>query len=473
VNHGPAGPSIGIPSAKLNNWRRRGSRHVVLAVFFLLLAFASSRGEEKRPLTDADATAGRTLYLQECGACHGERGDGAGPAAQFLEPRPRDFTKRTFKIRSTDSGMPPRTDDLLRTIERGLPGSAMPAYAFLSEPERRSIAAQVLSLAGLLHEPEPPRVPAPTSPPPPTRESVAHGKQLYRDAQCDSCHGKEGKGDGPSARTLRDTDDRPIPARDLTTGVFRGGGDRLELFYRISVGMDGSPMPAFASAIDEPDRWALVDYVLSFKPGSAKRMAGDRAALEIAGRTGCRACHVLGDGRGGTIGADLRSAARKLRPEWVAEFLRHPRASGKIYPASAYRMPDVFLTPDEQRILAAYIAKLGARSRAARTADLAAADPATISRGQTIFASRCSACHSLGESKAGAGSPAGPDLTPAADRLDFDWAKSWLGEHGTTTGGASRFGQADVETVRMFVWKTSGDALAKSRLAPAKPGASN
>jgi mono/diheme cytochrome c family protein len=237
--------------------------------------------------------------------------------------------------------------------------------------------------------------------------------------------------------------------------------------------MDGSPMPAFASSIDELDRWALVDYVLSLKPGPAKRMAGDRAALEIAERTGCRACHVLGDGRGGTVGSDLRSAAQRLRPEWVAEFLRHPRAGGKIYPASAYRMPDVFLTPDEQRILAAYITKLGGRSRAARTADLAAADTQTISRGQTIFASRCSACHSLADGRAGAGSPAGPDLTPAAHRLDFDWAKRWLGEHGTTTGGASPLGQADVEAVRVFVWKTSSDALAKGRLAAAKPGESN
>jgi len=459
-----ASPSIGTSLAKLNASHRLGSRAFVHAAFLSLLVFAvPSTGEEKRLLTDADAAAGRTLYLHECSACHGERGDGAGPAAQFLEPRPRDFTKKIFKIRTTDSGMPPRTDDVLRTIERGLPGSAMPPYAFLSEPERRWAAAQVLSLAGLLHEPEPPRIPAPTSPPPPTRESVAHGKQLYRDAQCDSCHGREGKGDGPSARTLKDTDDRPIPARDLTTGMFRGGGDRLDLFYRVSVGMDGSPMPAFESSIDEPDRWALVDYVLSLKPGSAQRTAGDRAALEIAGRVGCRACHVLGDGRGGSVGPDLRASGQKLRAEWLAEFLRHPRAGGRIYPASAYRMPDVSLTGDEQRILTAYIVKLGARARAVRPPDLAAVDPRTLSRGGTIFASRCTGCHSLAETTVGSGSPAGPDLTPAADRLDLEWAKRWLDKHSAITGTASPLSQDDIAAVCAFVWKASSEALSKKR----------
>ncbi|MBI2964468.1 MAG: c-type cytochrome [Deltaproteobacteria bacterium] len=414
-------------------------------------------------MTDADAQAGRPLYLRECAACHGERGDGAGPAAEFLSPRPRDFTARVFKVRTTDSGIPPRTEDVLRTIERGFPGTAMPPFEFLTEPERRQVAAQVLALAGLLHNAEPPRLPVPASPPPTTRESVAHGKQLYRDAECFSCHGKSGKGDGPSAATLRDVDDRPIPARNLTGGLFRGGADRVDLYYRISGGMDGSPMPEFGSSIDEGDRWALVDYVLSLAAGPRRPPQGDRAALEIAERGGCRGCHVLGDGRGGALGPDLRVAGQKLRAEWLEAFLRHPRRNGQIYPSSTYPMPDMRLADDEARLLTDYVLRLGKRRRsAAAPADLGALPAPAIERGQALFAARCAACHALGGSPAGGGSSPGPDLTQAAARLDFAWAKGWIREHGKAVAGSDAPTDADLEDVRAFVWKSSGAAVASA-----------
>src|SRR5262245_2338944 len=35
--------------------------------------------------------AGRNLYMQHCIHCHGVTGDGNGPTAKFLNPRPRDY----------------------------------------------------------------------------------------------------------------------------------------------------------------------------------------------------------------------------------------------------------------------------------------------------------------------------------------------------------------------------------------------
>ena len=55
-------------------------------------------------------------------------GDGEGPAAKFLDPRPRDFTLGTFKFRTTQSGELPTNEDLFRTVSRGLPGTAMQAF---------------------------------------------------------------------------------------------------------------------------------------------------------------------------------------------------------------------------------------------------------------------------------------------------------------------------------------------------------
>src|SRR3974390_2059387 len=44
---------------------------------------------------------GRNLYMTHCQHCHGVTGDGKGPTARFLNPRPRDYRQGTFKFKST------------------------------------------------------------------------------------------------------------------------------------------------------------------------------------------------------------------------------------------------------------------------------------------------------------------------------------------------------------------------------------
>ena len=53
-------------------------------------------------------------------------GDGAGPAAAVLDPYPRDFRNGLFKYTSTAGGAKPLREDLLRTLQQGIPGTAMP-----------------------------------------------------------------------------------------------------------------------------------------------------------------------------------------------------------------------------------------------------------------------------------------------------------------------------------------------------------
>ncbi|TJW41079.1 MAG: cytochrome-c oxidase, partial [Mesorhizobium sp.] len=71
---------------------------------------------------------GREVYERRCIGCHGVNGDGNGPAATFLyKQRPRSFAAAVFKFRLTKEPLP--TDgDLLRTITRGVRGTAMPAW---------------------------------------------------------------------------------------------------------------------------------------------------------------------------------------------------------------------------------------------------------------------------------------------------------------------------------------------------------
>lgn len=73
----------------------------------------------------------RGLFRKHCAQCHGITGDGLGPAAALLNPYPRDFRRGSFKFKSTPQGAKPVLEDLVRTIETGIPGTSMPAMANL------------------------------------------------------------------------------------------------------------------------------------------------------------------------------------------------------------------------------------------------------------------------------------------------------------------------------------------------------
>src|SRR3989454_9285513 len=89
-----------------------------------------------------DTTKGKAVYVRWCAGCHGETGGGDGPAAAAMLPRPRNFTGAIYKIRTTASGQLPTDADLMRAIDEGLPGSAMPAWkGRLSDAERRAVLA--------------------------------------------------------------------------------------------------------------------------------------------------------------------------------------------------------------------------------------------------------------------------------------------------------------------------------------------
>ncbi|PIV71733.1 MAG: hypothetical protein COW56_13240, partial [Rhodocyclales bacterium CG17_big_fil_post_rev_8_21_14_2_50_68_7] len=85
----------------------------------------------------ADFEAGKKLYRRWCSQCHGDAGKGDGPAAEFVYPRPRNFTTAIFKVRTTLSGQLPTDHDLFDVISKGLPGTAMPAWEkYLPENDR-------------------------------------------------------------------------------------------------------------------------------------------------------------------------------------------------------------------------------------------------------------------------------------------------------------------------------------------------
>ena len=109
---------------------------LVVALTVLLCGFTGSNSvlaaaqptKAKPAATPELIEQGKVVYFQRCSFCHGLLGDGNGPTADFLDPRPRDFTLGTFKFRTTQSGELPTDEDLFRTVSRGLTGTGMQAF---------------------------------------------------------------------------------------------------------------------------------------------------------------------------------------------------------------------------------------------------------------------------------------------------------------------------------------------------------
>ncbi len=91
---------------------------------------------------------GRTLYHRHCVHCHGVSGDGNGPTAPYLTPRPRDYRHGVFKFTSTDGQAKASRADLRRILENGIPGTYMPSFVpMLDEQELNDVVEYVRFLA--------------------------------------------------------------------------------------------------------------------------------------------------------------------------------------------------------------------------------------------------------------------------------------------------------------------------------------
>jgi mono/diheme cytochrome c family protein len=238
-------------------------RHAILMAAALLVA-GPAAAQNVNLGSEAQREAGRVLYQAKCAHCHGTTGAGDGPATAHLRPTPRDFTSSIFKFRTTASGELPTDNDIKRSIREGMPYTAMPPWPSLSEAEVTNLMYYIKTFADDFAGPfgevtalDMPR--APSSSP----ESIARGREVYLENQCNDCHGAQGRGDGKSATTLEDQWEYHIRPADLTKRwTFRGGSAREDIYRTFTTGLDGSPMPSFDIQPPE-DQWALVNYVAS------------------------------------------------------------------------------------------------------------------------------------------------------------------------------------------------------------------
>ena len=219
----------------------------------------------KPPVDAALLATGERVFRGACVGCHGEKGEGDGREGKLIPIPPRDFVTAQFLCRHTPSGSLPRDEDLFRAVRRGFKSQVgMPSFRFLADREVWAVITYVKTLSPRWKEEEvPPAIAIPT-PPPSSREAVTRGAAVFKAKGCWKCHGEGGRGDGPSAPTLKYDNEMPVRPADFSKQAdFKCGQRPADVFRTLVTGMDGTPMPSFADEITDADRWDLVQFVLS------------------------------------------------------------------------------------------------------------------------------------------------------------------------------------------------------------------
>ncbi|MBK7998503.1 MAG: c-type cytochrome [Verrucomicrobia bacterium] len=79
------------------------------------------------------------------------------------------------------------------------------------------------------------------------------------------CHGESADGKGPAAASLVDAWDQPALPTDLRSPAIRSGPALTDLYRSIVTGIDGTPMPSFAEAFTDEQRWEIVTHLATLR----------------------------------------------------------------------------------------------------------------------------------------------------------------------------------------------------------------
>lgn len=194
---------------------------------------------------------GQLVYAQHCAGCHGDKGDGNGPAAERLLVKPRNFTAGVFKFRSTRQLQLPLEADLHRIITKGLPGASMPSFPLMSERDKIAVIEYIKtfyadweSRAAERQVVTVPQAPADLG----DSKRIDRGRVVYLAMQCGLCHGLDGAGTKATVGEVTDSALGSIRPRNFTYGRFRGGDDPQDVYRTFHTGLGGA-MPKFDESV--------------------------------------------------------------------------------------------------------------------------------------------------------------------------------------------------------------------------------
>ncbi|MBI2509228.1 MAG: c-type cytochrome [Betaproteobacteria bacterium] len=234
----------------------------LLATGLALFAGTSWAAGGLEPAGKAGTMRPEAIYRNYCSVCHGDRGDGRSRARTSLVPPPRDFTDSRIRGELTREAM-------IVITREGKPGTAMVGWKTqLRDAEIEAVVDYIRSSfmraapAGIpgapataVRQPQP-AVRADMSLPLPKglAGNAERGGRFYQ-ANCATCHGAQGDGQGPRAYFIK-----PRPRNFLDTQA-RATFNRPALFAAIAMGKPGTEMPAWGKVLDDQQMADVVEYV--------------------------------------------------------------------------------------------------------------------------------------------------------------------------------------------------------------------
>ncbi len=90
----------------------------------------------------------------------------------------------------------------------------------------------------------------------PPNMDVSAGADIFK-TDCSTCHGESGHGDGPAGQML---DPRPanlVALSKIAVDDF--------LFWKISIGVDGTAMPAWKGILTDQQIWQVIAFIRTLK----------------------------------------------------------------------------------------------------------------------------------------------------------------------------------------------------------------
>jgi mono/diheme cytochrome c family protein len=228
-------PAFGLPEADFNN----------------MAAYLLTRSAQPPGMTPAET------YHAFCARCHGDKGDGRGINAIYIDPAPRDLTRAEFMVNKPESRF-------LSSIHNGVPGTSMPPWSkVLSDSQIQGVLDYVFAtfVKRPHRELKTRRVPE-MNPVPASTASAARGQAIFLQ-RCTGCHGRKADGKGPNS-----IDISPRP-RNLRNAAFIQNAPDHRLFESILYGVEGTAMPSWMDyGLSQKEVGDIVNFIRSLNTGS-------------------------------------------------------------------------------------------------------------------------------------------------------------------------------------------------------------
>ena len=337
----------------------------------------SSQAPKSAIVQKGDPSKGQALFRHYCAACHGLSGKGDGPNAEHLDPRPADLSDAEYMASATEQ-------TIFTVIERGGPALDLPAtMPMWGKTVTKEQISDLVAYVQTLSKERPLKKTSPTR---------LENLQPVGESECRICHVKQGE----RRQIAPDLDQEGSKLNKNWVYSFLKKPTKIRPVGYMP--LTKSAMPNFQFSDEEA--LSLTEFLMTkVNPKISRMMLGDFRVTPESVKEGkklfeevysCDGCHQVGD-KGGIVGPNLTQAGSRLRPEWIATWLKNPQS---LRPDSP--MPNFGFQDHEIKALLAYILSVAEGPPPASLPVTAKTPRELVEKGKMLVRDKnCGGCHLL------------------------------------------------------------------------------